>query len=292
VARQLFAALCTYFRVFRAGLAGKSGATSSADLRSAGNSTGASERIRLPQPPMALACVGAIPSDPLGVDIDFVRRHCKAEWASALTSVTVKPLDANGGGLTGATISKLHCSYDPPGAGPATLILKLSDETAMREYKASGQGALGGAGRSGRDRPFSRGALIERHMNWGFGLTEHDMSLNEALFYGQWREQLVSGGCRAPEIYAVCVSIDGLPETEDGAPLPGVALRQMRLQPPRETAPVLLARRRHPNYVPFVLGNQSTGLVTAVIMEVRKRHFLSTVYAKNAHFTKTGSGQT
>ena len=103
---------------------------------------------------MALACVGAIPSDPLGVDIDFVRRHCKAEWASALTSVTVKPLDANGGGLTGATISKLHCSYDPPGAGPATLILKLSDETAMREYKASGQGALGGAGRTYRRHPF------------------------------------------------------------------------------------------------------------------------------------------
>jgi hypothetical protein len=34
VARQLFAALCTYFRVFRAGLAGNIGATSSADLRS------------------------------------------------------------------------------------------------------------------------------------------------------------------------------------------------------------------------------------------------------------------
>ena len=42
------------------------------------------------------------------------------------------------------------------------------------EYKASGQGALGGSGRSGTNKPFSRGALIERHMNWGFGLTEHD----------------------------------------------------------------------------------------------------------------------
>ena len=144
---------------------------------------------------MALACVESIPSDPLHVDTEFVRRHCKkSKWAAALSSVEVRPLAANGGGLTGATISKLHCTYDPPGAGPATLILKLSDETAMREYKASGQGALGGSGRSGTNKPFSRGALLERHMSWGFGLTEHDMSLNEAIFYGQWRSQLVAGG--------------------------------------------------------------------------------------------------
>ena len=77
-----------------------------------------------------------------------------------------------------------------------------------------------------------------------------------------------AAGCRAPEIYATCVSMVGMPETDDDAESPRlIALRQMHLHPPRETASVLLARRRHPNYVPFVLANQSTGLITAIIME-------------------------
>ena len=208
---------------------------------------------------MSLSCVAWIPTEPLQVDQTWLRESCAgAPWAEALESVVVEPLAANGGGLTGATISKLRCTYDPPGAGPETLILKLSDEESMREFKANG-GPLGG-GRSGRNRPYSRGAYISRMTNWSFGLTEHDMSLNEALFYGQWREQLVGQGCRAPEIHAVCVSMPGLPTAgEEGEGEGGFM--------PRNTPAVLLARRRHPNFVPFVLADRATGLRVAVVME-------------------------
>ena len=170
---------------------------------------------------MALSCVETIPSEPLGVDISFVKQHCgSAPWAAALTegryaasccallpltlrpagqaaadlcwlrpllpltpavaSVAVAPLDNNGGGLTGATISKLHCTYDPPNTGPATLILKLSDETAMRAFKANTctctEGSIGERSAGGS---YKRAALIERMMNWGFGLPEHDMSVTD-----------------------------------------------------------------------------------------------------------------
>ena len=57
-------------------------------------------------------------------------------------------------------LQKDYFNFRPPGAGPETLILKLSDEESMREFKANG-GPLGG-GRSGRNDLRRSGSRSER----------------------------------------------------------------------------------------------------------------------------------
>ena len=50
--------------------------------------------------------------------------------------MVVEPLGGNGGGLTGASIARLRCTYHAGGpAGPASMILKLSDSDTMHESK-------------------------------------------------------------------------------------------------------------------------------------------------------------
>lgn len=241
----------------------------------------AARPARRPKKPAAmLRSVEHVPGTPAEVDLAFVQRHCPA--LPELAGLSVQPLAGNGGGLTGASLSRLHCRYAAgAGVGPATLILKLSDVGAMQQFKEEREGGLA-ASSADRGWGWSMSAFRSRALQWAFALSEHDIMLNEALFYGSWRQLPAGQGCDTPRVWCALVSLPGLPacplhhstRSDPGASptddshwlISGELLRRL-LSPPQLELSQRLSQRRSPTFFPYVVRGASSGLRVALIME-------------------------